>query len=124
MTIEASLVGDWAETYPGNAQIAFILPLAFEGDGTIKDLRLRVEGFVRPLAWTGCFDGLTMSRPAHVAAPIMLQCVFRGDGKHQPDYYVTLEGKTGWTWQTWGEFDLQPGVARYVVRPNRAKQRT
>ena len=121
MTIEARLVGDWAETYPGNAQIAFILPLAFEGPGIIKDLRLRVEGVHKPLAWVGCFDGLGLFRPAPVTAPVTAQCIFRGAGQHAPDYQVRVEGKTGWTWQVWGEFELRPGVARYVMRPSKVK---
>ena len=122
MTIEARLVGDWAEAYPKPGHLALILPLALEGGGTVGDMRLRVEGISRPLAWVGCwYGGAFLARPASVKPPVSIVCVFQGEGVHQVSYRVTLEGAVGrtWrTWQTWGEFDLRPGVARYVVRPN------
>jgi len=125
MAIEASLVGDWAETYPAHGHLALILPLSFEGQGAIKDLRLRVEGISGPLAWSGCWhDGIALPRPPSMAAPVVARCIFQGTGQHSADYHITLEGKSGWTWQTWGEFDLRPGVARYVMRLDRVKQRT
>ena len=123
-TIEARLVGDWAETYPKRGHLALILPLALEGTGTIKDMRLRVEGVSRPLSWAGCWYGGTLvPRPAALTAPITVTCVFRGEAEHQPAYLVTLEGRTGWTWQAWAEVALRPGVARYVMRPGKAKTR-
>ena len=127
-TIEARLVGDWAETYPRPGHLALIIPLALEGDGTIGDMRLRVEGISRPLVWVGCwYNGEFVPRPAHVKPPLSIVCVFAGEGQHQAAYVATLEGAIGrtWrTWQDWGEIALQPGVARYVVRPQGAKQRT
>ena len=114
MTIEARLIGDWAEAYPQRGSLALVLPLALDGVGTVKAMRLRVEGIPTPLRWVGLWDG---GAGLPLTAPIAVRCVFVGPGQHQPDYRVTLEGKTGWTWQTWGEFELRPGVARYIVQP-------
>ena len=121
-TIEATLIGDWAEAYPGRGQLTLIMIVHLDGDGPVKDMRLRVEGVTKPLAWAGCYyGGRVMSRPDHLAAPNNVSCVFQGQGKHAPSYHAALEGKTGWTWQTWGEFELRPGVARYVMRPSKVK---
>lgn len=121
--VEVSLAGDWAETYPRKGHLALILPLAFEGVGTVKDLRLRVEGIHKPLGWAGCWhDGVLLPRPARLDAPIRAACVFRGEAEHRPLYLVTVEGRTGWTWQAWGEFTLRPGSARRILRPTATGQ--
>ena len=125
MTIEASLVGDWAETYPKPGHLALILPLAFEGSGSLHALRLRVEGISKPLDWIGCWhNGALYPRPSALAVPVSVSCVFQGQGQHAPVYMVAIEGKSVWTWDVLGEFQLRPGVTRYVVRPGKAKQRT
>lgn len=129
MTIEAKLVGDWAEAYPKPGHLALILPLTLEGNGAVKDMRLRVEGISKPLSWVGCwYGGALLPRPASLGAPISVVCVFQGEGAHQPAYVVATQGKTAWTWDVLGEFVLRPGVARYVVRPNaptgKGQQRT
>ena len=124
MTIEASLVGDWAEAYPKRGSLALVLPLALDGAGEVKAMRLRVEGIPTPLRWVGLWDGkeiISLNFLPPIETPASIYCVFVGPGQHQPDYRVTLEGKTGWTWQTWGEFELRPGVARYVMRPSKVK---
>ena len=122
MTIEARLIGDWAEAYPGKGQLTLIMIVHLDGDGLVKDMRLRVEGVTKPLAWAGCYyGGRVVPVPGTLTAPNSVSCVFQGQGKHAPSYRATLEGKTGWAWQTWGEFELRPGVARYVVRPSQGK---
>jgi hypothetical protein len=120
MTIEARLIGDWAEAYPRKGHLALILPLALDGAATIKAMRLRVEGIPTPLRWVGLWDGASVVG-SPLTASVAARCVFVGAGQHQPAYHVTLEGKIGWAWQTWGEFELRPGVARYVMRPSKAK---